>query len=115
MKISEQTGKPYGLLDHYLGVLQLLGQAPPDQLDESARQWFAQFNEQTWLNEDEFIADFSELAYNFALLAEEVRAEGKASAFVMDSFMVLALQMMEDLKDLAALGYFIKDPKAPTP
>jgi hypothetical protein len=108
MKIDPRTGNPIGLKDHYIGIFQTLAQAPENQLTPFAAEWFGQFDEKTWESEEHFIREFNELAQNFAILAEDCRANGWASAFVIDSFMTISIHMLDDLRELALRGYFDK-------
>ena len=108
MKVNEE-GKPIELKEFYLGVLQTLARAPEQELaDPQAREWFAQFDEDTWLSDDDFISEFPHLGLSFSNIADEVRRNGQASAFVLESFTVISLHMLDDLRILTMMGFYKK-------
>ncbi len=102
----DKDGRVSGLMEHYLGLFDTLAKAPPSEMEDEVRVWFAQFDKYTWEDEDDFIADFPELGTNFGLLASDCTNEGLCSAFVITAFGVIAEGMLDDLRVLRGLGYF---------
>lgn len=102
----DNNGKISGLMDHYLGIFETFSKAPPSEMEDELRLWFAQFDQYTWESEEDFINDLPELGTSFGLMAGDAVRNGQCSTFVCDAFDVIAQNMLADLRILHGMGFY---------
>lgn len=84
----------------------VLAIAPPDEVDPEIAQWFAQFNQDTWENDHEFITDFPKWVQDFAETCMYGVNNKLFGPHTNDAIVVAAFSMNEQLHNWMEKGYY---------